>query len=102
MSSPLPGADYLRPPKRSGTKEDVLAGLFKHLDETLGKPCTIESKDARMARKLDDLWSSRVWQDNYNASFFPSWQVVGPVQPNEFTDERMRKYRGRFGHVRND
>ncbi|MCH0685635.1 hypothetical protein KVQ01_11450 [Escherichia coli] len=101
MSSPLYGADYLRPPKRSGTKEEVLAGLFEHLDKTLGKPCAIESKEARMARKMDELWANRVWQDNYEASFCPGWQVVGPVK-SEYIDDRMRTYRGRYGHVRSD
>lgn len=96
------GADYLRPPKRSGTKEAVLAGLFAHLDKTIGKPCATESRDARMARKMDELWANRIWQDNYAASFMPEWQIVGPVLPVEYTDERMRTYYGRFGHVRSD
>lgn len=102
MPSPLSGADYLHPPKRSGTKEEVLAGLFKHLDETLGKPCAIEGKDARMARKMDELWANRIWQDNYEASFYPDWQIVGPVKPVDYTDDRMRTYFGRYGHVRSD
>lgn len=101
MSSPLPGAVYLRPRKTSGTKEEVLAGLFEHLKNTLGKPCEIESKEARMARKMDELWANRVWQDNHEASFCPGWQVVGPIKP-QYTDERMRTYRGRYGHVRSD
>lgn len=101
MSEPLPGAGYLRPPKRSGTKEEVLARLFDHLDKTLGKLCVPESKEARLLRHSEELWSKRVWRDNFEASFRPVWQIVGPVQPT-YTDDRMRKYRGRFGHTRSD
>lgn len=101
MNSPLPGADYLRPPKRSGTKEEVLARLFDHLDKTLGKPFEPESKEARTKRHMDELWANRVHQDNYEASFRPGWQIVGPVKPT-YVDDRMRTYRGRFGHVRSD
>lgn len=101
MTSPLPGADYLRPAKRSGTKEEVLARLFEHLDKTLGTPCELESKDARNQRYMDELWANRVRQDNFEASFRPGWLIVGPVQPT-YIDTRMRAYRGRFGHVRSD
>lgn len=102
MSSPLPGADYLRPRKTSGTKEEVLAGLFAHLKSTLGKSREVESKDARIERKMDELWANRVWQDNYEASFMPGWQIVGPSLPTEYIDERRRSYIGRYGHVRSD
>lgn len=99
MSTSSPGAGYLRPPKRSGTREEVLAGLFAHLDKTLGTQYEVESKEQREQRLMDELWSNRVWQDNYEASFRPAWQTVGPRQP-DYTEER--RYIGRYGHTRMD
>lgn len=99
MSTSSPEAGYLRPPKRSGTREEVLAGLYAHLDKTLGTQYEVESKPQREQRLMDELWANRVWQDNYEASFRPSWQTVGPRQP-AYTEER--RYIGRYGHTRMD
>lgn len=99
MSAPLTGAGYLRPPKRSGTKEEVLARLCAHLDKTLDTQYEVESKDQRQQRLMDELWANRVWQDNYEASFRPAWQTVGPMQP-VYTEER--RWKGRYGHTRMD
>lgn len=101
MSTSSTGADYLRPPKRSGTKEEVLDGLFEHLGKTLGTSFEAEIRDDRLERKINELHSLQVWQDNFSASFNPGWQIVGPVKPH-YTDDRTRTYRGRYGHVRSD
>lgn len=97
MSAPLTGAGYLRPPKRSGTREEVLARLFAHLDKTLGTQHEVESKQQREQRLMDELWANLAWQDNYEASFRPAWQTVGPRQP-DFTE--WRRWKGRYGHTR--
>ncbi len=99
MSTSSPGAGYLRPTKRSGTREEVLARLFAHLDKTLGTQYEVETKKQREQRLMDELWANRVWQDNYEASFRPAWQTVGPRRP-DYTEER--RYIGRYGHTRMD
>ena len=99
MSAPLTGAGYLRPPKRSGTKEEVLARLCATLDKTLGTQYEVESKSQRQQRLMDELWANRIWQDNYEASFRPAWQTVGPMKP-DYTEER--RWKGRYGHTRMD
>lgn len=101
MSTSSPGAGYLRPPKRSGTREEVLARLFAHLDKTLGTQYEVESKPQREQRLMDELWANRVWQDNYEASFRPTWQLTGPRLPT-YTGEQYRRYIGRYGHTRMD
>ncbi|EOC5807409.1 hypothetical protein ACI49Z_003432 [Cronobacter turicensis] len=101
MSSPLPGAGYARPPKRSGTKEEVLARIKAHLQETIGKQYETESKEARMTRQADALADRQLWDKNSAASFRPGFVTTGPRRPEE-TDNRMRRFLGRYGHVRND
>ena len=56
----------------------------------------IISKFASFSIKIHDLNFS-----NFKASFRPGWMVVGPVEP-DYVDDRMRKYRGRYGEVRSD
>ncbi|ELY5855475.1 hypothetical protein [Cronobacter malonaticus] len=101
MSAPLPEAGYARPPKRSGTKEEVLARIKAHLQETIGKQYETESKEARMTRQADSLADRQLWEDNLAASFRPGFVTIGPRRPEE-TDNRMRRFLGRYGHVRND
>ncbi|NCH52130.1 hypothetical protein [Cronobacter malonaticus] len=101
MSPPLPGAGYARPPKRSGTKEEVLARIKAHLQETLGKQYETESKEARMTRHADALADRLLWDKNSSASCRPGFVTTGPRRPEE-TDNRMRRFLGRYGHVRND
>lgn len=94
MSSPLTGAGYLRPPKRSGTKEEVLARCFAAIaNDDFQKP--------NMEDRLHELHEKEVWYANLEASFRPGWMVVGPVEP-DYVDDRMRKYRGRYGQIRSD
>ena len=94
MSSPLHGAGYLRPPKRSGTKEEVLARCFAAIaNDDFQKPT--------MEERLQERHEKEVWYANLEASFRPIWMAVGPVQPT-YVDDRMRKYRGRYGEVRSD
>ncbi|MEG2039845.1 MAG: hypothetical protein RR068_01880 [Hafnia sp.] len=94
MSSPLHGAGYLRPPKRSGTKEEVLARCFAAIaNDDFQKPT--------MEDRLQELHEKEVWYANLEASFRPIWMVVGPIKPT-YIDDRMRTHRGRFGHTRSD
>lgn len=101
MESPLPGAASVRPFNRAGTREEVLERIKSHLQETLGKQYETESKEARMTRQADALAGSRLHHRNLAASFYPRWLVVGPVKP-EYTDIRMRAFRGRYGHWRSE
>ena len=69
MSSPLHGAGYLRPPKRSGTKEEVLARCFAAIaNDDFQKPT--------MEDRLLELHEKEVWYANLEASFNPGWMVV--------------------------
>lgn len=94
MSAPLPGAEYLRPPKRSGTREEVLARCFAAIANNDYQKPTMEDR-------LLELHEKEVWFANLEASFRPGWMVVGPVQPT-YVDDRMREHRGKFGHTRSD
>lgn len=94
MSSPLHGAGYLRPPVSSGTKEEVLERCFKAIAND-------DYQAPGMDERLLRLYEKKVWNDNFEASFRPGWQIVGPVQ-SHYTDDRMRNHRGRFGHTRSD
>ncbi|EJB8470193.1 hypothetical protein MW376_000218 [Citrobacter freundii] len=94
MSSPLHGAGYLRPPKKSGTKAEVLARCFAAIaNDDFQKPT--------MEDRLLELHEKEVWYANLEASFRPIWMAVGPVQPT-YVDDRMREHRGKFGHTRSD
>lgn len=94
MSSPLTGAGYLRPPKRSGTEEEVLTRCFAAIaNDDFQKPT--------MEDRLQELHEKEVWYANLEASFRPIWMAVGPVQPT-YVDDRMREHRGKFGHTRSD
>lgn len=94
MSSPLHGAGYLRPPKKSGTKAEVLARCFAAIANDDFKKPTMEDR-------LLELHEKEVWYANLEASFRPIWMAVGPVQPT-YVDDRMREHRGKFGHTRSD
>ncbi len=94
MSAPLTGAGYLRPPKRSGTKEEVLARCFAAIaNDDFQKPT--------MGDRLQERHEKEVWFANLEASFRPIWMEVGPVQPT-YVDDRMREHRGRYGEVSSD
>lgn len=97
MSAPLIGAGYLRPPKRLGTKEEVLAMLREHVMN--GQPGMGESRDERMDRKLTERHEAVVWRRNTIAG--PRFVAIGPMKPSR-EDERFKQYRTRFGMVSND
>lgn len=97
MSAPLIGAGYLRPPKRLGTKEDVLAMLREHVMS--GMNGVEETREQRMDRKQNALHEAVVWRRNTFAG--PGFVAIGPQLPSR-EDERFKQYRGRFGMVRND
>ncbi|MCI1672396.1 hypothetical protein RQL81_19415 [Citrobacter braakii] len=94
MSAPLTVAGYLRPPKKSGTKAEVLARCFAAIANDDFKKPTMEDR-------LLELHEKEVWYANLEASFRPIWMAVGPVQPT-YVDDRMREHRGKFGHTRSD
>lgn len=97
MPSPLPGADYLRPPKRSGSKEEVLAMLREHVAN--GCISKQESREERMARKLTERHESAVWHANTFSG--PGFVPVGPMQPTR-QDDRFHDFIGRYGNNKND
>lgn len=94
MSAPLTGAGYLRPPVRSGTKEEVLARCFEAIANNDYQTPTMEDR-LHLRHEKD------VWYDNLEASMRPGFVPVGPMQPTR-EDERFRRYRFRQGAVSND
>ncbi|EOL9004709.1 hypothetical protein ACM915_002480 [Cronobacter turicensis] len=54
-----------------------------------------------MTRQADELADRQLWNDNLAASFMPGFVTTGPRRPEE-TDYRMRRFLGRYGHVRSD
>lgn len=102
MPSPLNrGAD--NPRQCSGrTKEEVLANFARYYGLSLAGKIEPETKQQRMERQADALADSQLRHDNYLASFQPTFQIHGPHLPSNYTDDRLRKYLGRFGAVRND
>lgn len=94
MSSPLTGAGYLRPPVRSGTKEEVLARCFEAIANS-------DYQTPSMEERLHLRHEKDVWFDNLEASMRPGFVPVGPMLPTR-EDERFRRYRFRQGAVSND
>ena len=89
MSSPLyDEAGYIRPPKKLGTKSEVLAGLFATLGDKLGAQYEPESKEARQQRHDDDLIALNHFRTNERASHMP-----GP-RPTGNTSWGSKDYRG--------
>lgn len=97
MSAPLIGAGYLRPPKRLGSKEEVLAMLREHVMN--GQPGAGEDRSERMDRKLTDRHEAVVWRRNTVAG--PRFVAIGPMKPSR-EDERTKLYRTRFGALSNN
>jgi hypothetical protein len=98
MSAPLQGAGYLRPPKRLGTKEEVLTMLKQHVAN--GQPSDGLSRSEKMADKVMRLYELSVWRANTFAG--PHWVLTGPIRPVEYVEERFRNFIGHYGQVRND
>lgn len=94
MPSPLTGAGYLRPPVRSGTKEEVLARCFEAIANS-------DYLTPTMEERLHLRHEKDVWHDNLEASMRPGFVPVGPMLPTR-EDERFKRYRFRQGAVSND
>jgi hypothetical protein len=94
MPSPLPGAEYLRPPKHSGTKEEVLARCLEAIANN-------DYQTPNMEIRIQERFEKDVWFDNLEASKRPQYVPVGPMRPSR-EDERIKHYRARFGSVSNN
>ena len=94
MSAPLNGAGYLRPPVRSGTKEEVLTRCFEAIANSDYQAPTMEDR-------LQQRYEKDVWYDNLEASMRPGFVPVGPMLSTR-EDERFKRYRFRQGAVSND
>lgn len=94
MTAPLPGAGYLRPPVRSGTKEEVLARCFEAIANSDYQAPTMEDR-------LQQRHEKDAWYDNLEASMRPGFVPVGPMLPTR-DDERFKRYIFRQGAVSND
>jgi len=90
MPSPLyDEAGYIRPPKKLGTKSEVLAGLFADLETKLGTQYEVESKEARQRRHDDELLALSHFRMNERASRKPEPRPTGDT-----TWGGSRNYRG--------
>ncbi|WP_312925268.1 hypothetical protein [Atlantibacter hermannii] len=98
MASPLPGADYLRPPVKCGTREEVLARM-KEIIDGFSSQQESESRDARMERHEQRRYEAAIWLMNQQAATFPRYEITGPRLPSRVND---RVWYGRYGHVRQD
>lgn len=94
MTAPLSGAGYLRPPVRSGTKEEVLARCFEAIANN-------DYQTPSMEDRLQLKYEKEVWYGNQEASMRPGFVPVGPMLPTR-EDERFKQYRFRQGAVSND
>ncbi|HBY6570760.1 hypothetical protein CI755_07065 [Klebsiella pneumoniae subsp. pneumoniae] len=94
MSSPLHGADYLRPPKASGSREEVLARCFEAIVNN-------DYQTPSMDERLDRIYEKIVWEMNLQASTRPGFVPVGPVKHSR-DDDRFKEYRFRLGAVSNN
>ena len=94
MSSPLHGADYLRPPKASGSREEVLARCFEAITNN-------DYQTPSMEARIQERFEKDVWRDNLEASKFPQFVTVGPMLPTR-EDERFKLYRARYGTISNN
>ena len=89
---------YLDAPPIPRTKEQVLKEARDHIDHGLFLCGTAAE---RMEKRFSDLYAKQIWFDNWQASFYPLQRKPDMHWP-EYVDPRMRKYRGRMGHVIND
>lgn len=94
MSAPLNEAGYLRPPVRSGTKEEVLARCFEAIANN-------DYQAPNMEDRLQQRFEKDVWYDNLEASMKPGFVPVGPMRPTS-EDERFKRYRTRYGAISNE
>ncbi|HHK9547113.1 TPA: hypothetical protein ACQZHL_001287 [Citrobacter freundii] len=83
----------------SKTKEEIISNFAFFWDSNdKANPST---KADRMSERMSAIKIHDLNFSNFKASFRPGWMVVGPVEP-DYVDDRMRKYRGRYGEVRSD
>ncbi|MCH9452558.1 hypothetical protein ACSGEQ_10350 [Klebsiella pneumoniae] len=94
MSSPLHGADYLLPPKASGSREEVLARCFEAIANN-------DYQTPSMDERLDRIYEKTVWEMNLQASMRPGFVPVGPMKHSR-DDDRFKEYRFRLGAVSNN
>lgn len=94
MSPPLHGADYLRPPKASGSREEVLARCFEAIVNN-------DYQTPSMDERLDRIYEKTVWEMNLQASMRPGFVPVGPMKHSR-DDDRFKEYRFRLGAVSNN
>ncbi|MGK0703355.1 hypothetical protein ACSFCW_07665 [Yokenella regensburgei] len=95
MQSPASGEGYLRQPKRTGSREEVIARCREAILNKKYETKTIEEK-------LTERHEKAVWDNNYIASFYPVWLVTGPQMPAFYLDDRMRNYIGKYGQTKSD
>ncbi|HCR1140775.1 TPA: hypothetical protein OMU28_003026 [Klebsiella aerogenes] len=94
MPSPLHEAGYLRPPKASGSREEVLARCFEAIANN-------DYQTPSMEARIQERFEKDVWYDNLEASKFPQFVPVGPMRPTR-EDERFKLYRARYGMISNN
>ena len=94
MSSPLHGADYLRPPKASGSRGEVLARCFEAIVNN-------DYQTPSMDERLDRIYEKTVWEMNLQASMRPGFVPVGPMKHSR-DDDRFKEYSFRLGAVSNN
>lgn len=98
MVSPLPGADYLRPPVKCGTREEVLARMKEIIDGFNSKQ-EPDSRETRMERHEQRRYEAAIWLMNQQAATFPRYEITGPRLPAR---AHVRVWYGRFGHARDE
>jgi len=99
MASPLPGADYLRPPVKCGTREEVLARMKEAIDKFMTNPQEPVSREQRMNEHFRVRHEKAVWVENARASLRPQFIAIGPRLPAR---AHVRVWYGRFGHARDE
>lgn len=103
---------YFRAPKELESKDEVIARICAGLElyyqqkenGTLAKdertPEQIqEAQDDYWIEKLTRKYESKLWHDNFTASFHPRWETTGPKQQTFYSDFYRDTY-GRLGAVR--
>jgi hypothetical protein len=103
---------YFRAPKKLESKDEVIARICAGLELYYQqKENGIITRDERTPEQIreaqDDYWidkltrkyESKLWHDNFTASFHPRWETTGPKQQTFYSDFYRDTY-GRLGAVR--
>lgn len=96
MPSPQSGADNPRLCS-AGSKAEVMSNFARYWEQSMTGEIQPEPVEQLMQRKADAYIKSRLRIINREASFQPTFQIVGPHLPH-YTDDRSRVRLGRFGH----